>query len=185
MQAVTPALPLSHYLFHEFSGDCPPVSDVRCHYWCVGVFYTQMMKSSDDTACAGLGITYIYINVTESLSSTFFVYTLCIDIWTSYRSACLALNLTLMTMIIIRVALHHRTMQRAMGPSAPAGGLYRTIATMLVESFALYTLSLLVYIATFASGSVAEYPFGGIVGGAQVCTFFVFATVMQSWHTFV
>src|SRR5579872_3455582 len=142
-----------------------------------------MIISSDDTTRAGVGITHIHTYVGQS--STFFGDTLFIDINTSYISICLALNLTLMAMIITRVALHNRAMRRAMGPSTPAGGLYRAIATMFVESFALYTISLLLYTVAWASNSVACIFFGGIVGAAQVCTFFAFPTVMESWDTSV
>jgi hypothetical protein len=40
-QAVAPAIPLSNCLFHGFSVDHLPVSDLCCHYWYASVSFTN------------------------------------------------------------------------------------------------------------------------------------------------
>ena len=50
-------------------------------------------------------------------------------------------------------------MKKAMGPRATANGLYKTIVTILVESFALYTVNFLLFIGTWGSKSYFVYTF--------------------------
>ena len=78
---------------------------------------------------------------------------------TAYYSICLSLNILLTLMIIVRLVLHSRNIRRATGASGRAIGLYSTVATMLVESCALYSAALLFYIVPFAIGSwIASIP---------------------------
>jgi hypothetical protein len=63
-----------------------------------------------------------------------------------YYSVSVALNVVLTLMIIVRVFWHIRDFQHATGSRATAGGLYKSIVTMLVESCSLYAIALLVCI---------------------------------------
>ena len=123
-----------------------------------------------DTAYVGFGIVYIYEDTIQL--STFFLRTLNANVDTLYVLACLTLNVTLMSMVVTRLARHNRTMRRALGPSTPAGGSYRTISTILIESFSLYTVCLLFSSVMWAYGSTDYLLISAILTAAQVCTVF-------------
>jgi len=80
-----------------------------------------------------------------------------------------SLNVLLTLMIVIRLALHGRNIRAASGSPAGIGGLYRAIATMLVESSALYAVNTLVLIGLWAADSGVGDTFLPIVAETQVC----------------
>ena len=67
-------------------------------------------------------------------------------------------------MIIVRLLLHHRNIQHAIGTT----GFYMPIVTMLVESCALYAIALLLYIIPLALGSLALDLLSNMLGPIQV-----------------
>lgn len=71
-------------------------------------------------------------------------------------------------MIIVRLILHNKNIQNAMGAPAATSRLYKTIVTMLVESFTLYAVTLLLYIALDATNNPALLVFAPVVTGTQV-----------------
>ena len=71
-------------------------------------------------------------------------------------------------MIIIRLVLHNRNIQRALGTSTGVSGLYGAIVAMLVESYALYAVTLLLYVIPLAISSTVSNIFVDALGGAQV-----------------
>lgn len=89
-----------------------------------------------------------------------------VDIDTSYYLICLSLNMLLTLMIIARLILHSRKIRHTTGTS---DGLYSNIVTMLVESYALYAVTLLSYIVPLALANWAAAIFWGILGNVQVC----------------
>ena len=93
---------------------------------------------------------------------------------TSYSSVCLALNILLTFMIVVRLVLHNRDIQRAMGVPAATNGLYKAIVTMLIESCALYAVALLLYLALDATNNPATFLFSLLGTGAQVRDVFIF-----------
>lgn len=123
-------------------------------------------KTPIDHVHTVIGMVYIY----ENARSTSFESTFAMRIDMSYFAIALALNIILTSMILIRLVLHSRTIRKVIGPSELAGGLYRTVITMLVESFSIYAIPLLLYIATWASDSFLAYPFSAILGNTQVRT---------------
>ena len=57
----------------------------------------------------------------------------------------LSLTILLTFMIVIRVALHARAMKDAMGSEASGtAGLWKTIVTMFIESYALHAISFII-----------------------------------------
>jgi hypothetical protein len=80
----------------------------------------------------------------------------------------LALNVLLTLMVIARLVLHSRSLKSALGPLASTNGLYKTILTMLVESFALYTVSFLLFIGSWSAKSYLVYTFFPILVETQV-----------------
>ena len=87
----------------------------------------------------------------------------------SYFSISLSLNVILTLMIVIRLVLHRRNLQKVLGTSDGSSGLYTAIATMLIESYALYAIAFLLYIVPWALGSMVVTLFSPIIGPAQVC----------------
>ena len=78
----------------------------------------------------------------------------------------LLLNILLTLMIIVRLALHHRQIQNAMGTRA-SGRLYTTIITILVESCALYAFTFLLLIVMWFP-TWGSRTFWSIVNETQV-----------------
>jgi len=68
----------------------------------------------------------------------------------SFFSISVSLNVILTLLIVVRLVLHGRYVRAATGSRAGIGGLYKTIATLLIESCALFAVSSL-----FVVGSVA------------------------------
>ena len=90
---------------------------------------------------------------------------------TAYLSISLALNAILTFMIVTRLVLHIRNVRKAIGTSSRAGGLHTTaatVATMLIESYALYAVILLVYIVPWALNSSVQLIFFAVTGPIQV-----------------
>ena len=83
-------------------------------------------------------------------------------------SISVGLNVLLTLMIVARLALHSKNFRKAMGGSHGTGGLYQTIITVLVESCALYSASLTVYIGLFGAGNSAQFFIYPIVSVIQV-----------------
>ena len=91
-----------------------------------------------------------------------------VNITLSYYSISLSLNVLLTLMIIARLILHSRNIQNAMGYLNRANGLYKTVATMLVESCALYAISLLLFIVPYRVGDGAQLIFLPVLANCQV-----------------
>ena len=89
----------------------------------------------------------------------------------SHLSITVPLNLFLTLAIVIRLVLHGRNVRAATGSRAGIGGLYKIIATMLIESSALYSVSSLSFIGMEASRSNAAALFVPIHAQIQVCIF--------------
>ena len=71
-------------------------------------------------------------------------------------------------MIVIQLILHSKNIRNTIRPSAGAGGLYKAIVTMLVESCALYAVTFVPFIVLWISGSAIQYVFLQILANAQV-----------------
>ena len=83
-----------------------------------------------------------------------------------YLSISLSLNVILTLMIVGRLVLHGRNIRTATG--SPAGRLYKTIATMLIESCALFALNSLMVLGTWAARDSATDVFTSMLGVTQV-----------------
>ena len=82
-----------------------------------------------------------------------------------------SLNVLLTLMIVIRLALHGRNIRAASGSPAGFGGLYKAVATMLIESSALYAVNSLLLIGLWVANSGAADIFLPIVAETQVRAF--------------
>ena len=79
-----------------------------------------------------------------------------------------ALNITLTLMIVTRLILHGRKVQNAFGASTEANRLYKTVATMLIESCALYLVIILLNFALRTAHNPAQFIFFQAMLEAQV-----------------
>ena len=89
----------------------------------------------------------------------------------SSYSISLSLNVLLTLMIAIRLILHSRTILPAPGSRIGISGLYKVIATMLVESCALYAVASLLAIIPLALDNVVSILFLPILFEIQVRAF--------------
>jgi hypothetical protein len=90
------------------------------------------------------------------------------DFGTPYYSISISLNVLLTLMIVTRLVMYNRNVRNAMGAPAKAGGVYRTAVTLLVESCALYAVSYILFIASWAIGSPVSNIFLPILAETQV-----------------
>ena len=87
-----------------------------------------------------------------------------------YVSVSISLNVLLTLMIVVRLVLHGRNIRTAIGSPVGINGLYKTIATMLIESSALFAVNSLLLIALWGARSGAADVFLPIVAEIQVRT---------------
>ena len=88
----------------------------------------------------------------------------------SYLSISISLNVLLTLMIVIRLILYTRNTCNAMGASG-IGGMCKAIATMLIESCALYAVSSLLVIIPMAIQNFVMDVFFPILAETQVRAF--------------
>ena len=86
-------------------------------------------------------------------------------------SLSLSLNVILTSMIVVRLVLYSRNVSTAMGSSTGISGLYKSIATMLVESSALFTVSSVLVIGPWAAKNPIANVFARILAVTQVRVF--------------
>ena len=85
-----------------------------------------------------------------------------------YFSLSLSLNVLLTLMIIVRLVLHTKRIQSAMGVAAGVSRLYKAIVTALVESCALYTIAFLPLLALSVTDNQSARIFWPILNETQV-----------------
>lgn len=88
-----------------------------------------------------------------------------------YFTISVGLNVILTLMISVRLLLHSRNIRSAMGSGSGTSSLYRTIATMLIESSALYAITSLLFIGPYAANNYASDIFLPILAEVQVGVF--------------
>lgn len=86
-----------------------------------------------------------------------------------------SLSVLLTFMIVARLVLHNRRIQDTMGSQVRPGGLYKASITILVESYALFTVSHLLFLAPWAAGHRIANVFLQIFVQMQVRSVFVFS----------
>lgn len=84
----------------------------------------------------------------------------------TYLSLTLFLNIVVTSMIVFRLLQHRRKARKSLGSCH--GTLYTSVATMVVESAALYSVFLLVFLIFFAIDHPLQFLFLQILGEIQV-----------------
>ena len=118
------------------------------------------------------GIAIIYYQASQPLSTI--QNSAVPDFGYPYYSISFSFNAILTLMIIARLVLHGRNIRNAMGTAAGALGLHKAIITMLVESAALYAVTFLIFIGTWASSNPAQFIFLPALAQVQVSAVVVF-----------
>lgn len=132
---------------------------------------------SADVAGTAMGILLVWYQVSKPDCTIWGDDT--INVGTSY-SISVSLNVLLTLMIVVRLILFKRDVRNAMSTPVKVGGLYNTVITMLVESSALYAVSFLLFIATWAAKNSVTYVFFPILAQAQVRAVFCIFLVCRS-----
>ena len=93
-----------------------------------------------------------------------------INFWSSlaYISISLSLNVLLTLMIVVRLVLRSKNVRAAMGSPAGISGLYKSIATMLIESSALFAMGSLLVLITWAIQNPITNVFTSVLAQIQV-----------------
>jgi hypothetical protein len=100
----------------------------------------------------------------------------------SYFSITLSLNVFLTLMISARLFLHNRKLQNISETSVLTSRAHMTVATMLIESCALYAVTLLLYIVPWGTKGYVEYIFLPLLADAQVrAVFYIFLALSEFW----
>lgn len=87
--------------------------------------------------------------------------------WTGpYLCVSLAINIVLTFLIVIRLLLYRRTMAQLLGPGHATE--CTTVVAMLIESAAVYTTFVLLFLIPFALQNSVSYTFVQVMGEAQV-----------------
>jgi hypothetical protein len=121
-----------------------------------------------------MGILLAYHWILESVGPKF-VYVI-VHFGLPYFSICLSLNILLTLMIVTRLVLHSRRIRKSMGSSAGTNGLYKGVITMVVESSALYTAGLLLFVPPWVANSPVANIFPQLLANVQVRPLFCFLT---------
>jgi len=125
-------------------------------------------------ASIATGIVLVYYQITEP---TCFIWrSTSVSIGVPY-SISVSLNVFLTLMIIARLVLLTRRLQKAMNAPFRLGGLYRAVITVVSESSAIYAAAFLLFIGTWAADNPTEYFFFPVLAQAQVIA--PFLTVLR------
>jgi len=88
----------------------------------------------------------------------------------AYHSVTLSLNILLTLMIVVRLIMRSKNVRAATKSPTGFNGLYRTVATMLIESSALFAVSSLLVIGPLIARSALMDLFFPILAESQVRT---------------
>ena len=93
-----------------------------------------------------------------------------INIGVTY-SVSVSLDVLLTIMIIARLLLLNKEIRKAMNAPLKSSGMYRAVITVISESSALYVVTFVLFIGTWAVDDPSEYFFFPVLAQAQVRTF--------------
>lgn len=97
---------------------------------------------------------------------------------TSYYTISLAVNILLTTLIIARLFMHRRQVLQSLPEEY--GRYYVSLASIFVESAALYSVFAIVFLIMYATGSPATHILLAIAGASHVrCYYFVFTYLVD------
>lgn len=112
-----------------------------------------------------MGIMFSYQISTQGSSG---VFSFGINFGLLYFSVTLSLNILLTLMIVSRLTWHSWTVWKAMGDASQVNGLYKTVITMIIESFALYTITYVAFLVLWGAMTNAPNLFAASLSSIQV-----------------
>ena len=95
-----------------------------------------------------------------------------------YYSISISLNVFLTIMIVARLVMHGRNVRKTTAFAGGVTGLYKNVASILIETSALYTLNSLLVIGPWAAGSWVADIFLPILAQTQVCAVCVYRYII-------
>jgi hypothetical protein len=108
-----------------------------------------MAISSAHVADTAVGITYIYQLLQPGSFSG--------DFGLSYYSISVSVNILLNFMIVVRLIRHVKTSRDVIGGRYGKMELYKLVVTVVIESCALYSVTFLLFIRSWAAPSVIRF----------------------------
>ena len=139
---------------------------------CVGTCSCHSQDGGDlliDTIAVAMGVAQVCLGSRTGVETA-----TALNFNTAYLSISLSLNVLLTIMIVTRLIVHIRNVRKTIGTSDGLHTAAATVVTMLTESYALYAVTLLIYIVPLAVNSSVQYIFFAATGPIQVCAAFIF-----------
>ena len=135
------ALPLQHHLYYELLGRFLPVLDVpRLFRYALDCSYANVISLAN---AGGKAMGILYFHWLARPDGFYWVAPMVPEFDVAFWSISIVLNLLLMLLIVIRLGLHHMNVRNVMGGAAGAGGLYKAVIAILIESFSLHAINFL------------------------------------------
>lgn len=156
-------LPLVPLVLNGLFGDALLL--YRCHVIYAMNKWAIALPCSIYVASFGMGIVFLFQNLQPSDS---YWSTDAPSFGLFYISISFSLNVLLTSMIVVRLAIHVRIIQNAVGASSTIHGLCGSVNTMLIESCALFTACSLLYIGSWIVQSYLTNYFKPIFAASQV-----------------
>jgi hypothetical protein len=150
------------YLCDEVLVYCHPFRIVSRDFWYA---YGLPTSFSSNVADTGTGIALVYYQATQPTCTIWRSSTITIGV---PYSISVSLDILITLMIITRLVLLGREIQQAMNAPFKFSGMYTAIVTVLSESSALYGVTFLLFITTWAVDNPVEYYFFPILAEVQV-----------------
>ena len=136
---------------------------VPCFFGSVHEFICRFTTPLDINATeTAIGIVFVYEG--SRPDSGIFLSAVINDFGFRYYSISFALNVLLTLMIVGRLFILNRRVRKVMNAPVKLSGLYKTIVTALIESYSLYTVTILLFLGLWAAGN----PFAGLFFAALI-----------------
>ena len=142
--------------------------DVPRLFWYVLELTRHQHQLRHQANATGIATGILFIYQTTRADSAIEALDAAVHFGAPYFSIGFALNILLTLMIITRLVLHRKNIRNIMGTTASTAGLYKTAITIIVESYALFAVSFLMYIGPWATKSPLQYIFLQILVQTQV-----------------
>ena len=138
------------------------------YFGSVGTYFNLAVMLWANVVNIAMGIMFIYQTAQPNGSVW---NTDAVNFGLPYFLLSLPLNILITLMIVVRLVVHSRRTRNATGSLATISKLYRTVATMLIESSALYALSSFLVVGPLIAKSCATNMFLPILAETQVRPF--------------
>lgn len=164
MRSITNRIPAFMFVLNQWLAD--GLLLYRCSVIYSMNYWVMAFPCMIYLATFAMGVAWIYVVFMMSDVLSWEIFSQNINY--SYFSISFALNIVLTLMIVTRLAWYSRNIQKAMGAPTTVTGLYKRIITMLVESFSIYAINYLIFIALYGANHPVVNTFSPILAETQV-----------------